>query len=128
MLARVVDACAARPLPVLAVTLLTVVASLWISVARLSFHGSRDDIATADAIPHTARYLEYVREFPDDALSIVVVVDGRDAARATAFADALAGRLTHLPQVERIFYRVDPAALGGRALLYLPVGDLERLE
>jgi hypothetical protein len=112
---------------VLLVTLVTVVASLWITVSQLSFHGSRDDIATADSIPHTARYLEYMQEFPDDASSIVVVVDGRDAARATAFADALATRLARLPQVERVFYRIDPAALGGRALLYLPVGDLERL-
>ncbi len=126
LLAWTADTCAAAPRLVLAVALATAAGSIWLTVTRLQFQGSRDDIATATAIPHTARYLEFSREFPDDS-SLVVIVDGRTRRRAEAFADALANRLTRLPEVQQVFHRIDPADFGGRALLYLPTRSLLQL-
>ncbi len=126
LLARIADACATAPWLVLAAALATTAGSIWLTVTRLEFQGSRGDIATATAIPHTARYLEFSREFPDDS-SLAVVIDGRDRRRAEAFADALADRLTRLPEVHRVFHRIDPADFDGRALLYLPTRSLLQL-
>jgi len=103
------------------------VVSLALTQARLGFETSRNALISPDQ-PYLKIYNAYKAEFGQRD-ELVVVVDEPDLRRSKAFARDLAARLEADPEAARkVFYRVDPDTLGGRALMYLSVDDLADLK
>src|SRR5262249_44341130 len=66
-------------------------------------------------------------EFPNTT-SLIVAVEPSTLAQGERFVDELAARLIESKDVARqVFYRFKPEDLGGRALLYLPLDQLQKL-
>ncbi|HJU27814.1 MAG TPA: MMPL family transporter, partial [Candidatus Binataceae bacterium] len=107
---------------IVAVTLSLV--SILYTKARLEFHTGQDDLISADSRDNR-NYLRYTSEFPDLDGLIIAIPTKPSEARAEQFADTLARRLSaDRVNVRSVFYRIDPAAMNGRELLYLDSGEL----
>jgi hopanoid biosynthesis associated RND transporter like protein HpnN len=110
-------------LVILAAASLSILSILY-TRARLEFRTGQDDLVSADSRDNR-NYLHYTKEFPDLDGLIVVIKAQPSAERAEQFADTLAHRLERDPiNVKSVFYRIDPAMMNGRALLYLDSGEL----
>jgi hopanoid biosynthesis associated RND transporter like protein HpnN len=113
----------ARPWLTVAVALAVAAAALAYTARALTFQTSNVRLLPATA-PYAQRYAEYLQDF-GELNDIVVVVQSPTPDEATRYVDRLVAELTRGGLDEsRLTYRVDPQALAGRALLYLP---LERL-
>jgi hypothetical protein len=98
--------------------------SLALTEARLGFETSRNALISPDK-EYLRIYNDYKDEFGQRD-ELVIVVDEPDLRRSKAFARDLATRLEADPAAARkVFYRVDPDALDGRALMYLSAEDLD---
>lgn len=116
-----------HPFLVIFAAVLLAAVSLAYTKARLQFDTGQDALVS-DNNPNTRNYLRYTHEFPDLDGAIIVVRAHPDPRRAEHFVDALARRLTaDKANVKRVFYRVDPGLFSNRGLLYLSVGDLDKL-
>lgn len=116
-----------RPWLVLTVAGLLSLVSILYTKARLEFRTGQDDLISADR-RDSRNYLRYTREFPDLDGLIIVVGAQPSSARAERFVDTLAAGLNaDRTNVKSVFYRVDPAMMGERALLYLSVDELRGL-
>ena len=113
-----------RPRLVLALSVLACIASLYAACTRLEYHTQRTDLIS----PHKdyqQRWQRYLGEFGDDD-DIVVVVQGTDRKRMERALDTLAGRVGTQPRLfDRLFYKVNLQSLHDRALLFLPVAEIE---
>jgi hopanoid biosynthesis associated RND transporter like protein HpnN len=119
VLVRLVDAVCSRPRLVLALALVSCVASLVAAALRLEYHTGRNDLVSSSK-DYQQRWQRYLGEFGDDD-DIVVVVKGADRPRMQAALDRIAARLAEQPEsFDRIFHKVDLGHLKGRALLLAP--------
>ncbi len=93
---------------------------------RLDF--DREALVNSD-LEAARRLSEFRRDFDgQDQLLVVVAGETDDRPQMMRFADALATELRGRPDLFRAVHeRVDPDDLGDLALLYLPLGDLEKL-
>ncbi len=127
LLVRLTDGVCRWPWLVLAFTVVTCGLSVYLACARLAFHTQRSDLIN----PHKdfqKRWLAYLAEFGDDE-DMVVVVQGRDRARMEQALETLARNVAAKPALfDRLFYKVDLRALRNRALLFLPVGEIARIQ
>ncbi len=116
-----------RPWLVIALAAALAIASVLYTKARLEFHTGQDDLVTATNRA-SRDYLRYTNEFPDLDGLIVVIRTAPDPARAERFADRLAARLkADTVNVHSVLYRLDPAAVGGDALLYMSRAELGQM-
>src|ERR1041385_6157071 len=115
-----------RPSATIAVGVAFALAGAAMSLLFLSVETSKLHL-----LPTHQRYADVFRQYVADfgALDdVLVVVRGPSVKESAAFAEALARRLRAGPiPFERISYRVEPRAFEGRALLYMPLPQLERL-
>ncbi len=118
LLVRLAGGIGRHPLPVIAAGVLAAVAAGAFAVTHLKMATARLDLIGRD-VPYVRRLLDLEAEF-GDLNSIVVAVRAPEPAAARAYAGDLAARIEGQPARFRgVFYRVDPARLGGRALLFL---------
>jgi hopanoid biosynthesis associated RND transporter like protein HpnN len=104
-----------------------VILSAYLAATRLSFLTQRNDLVSPRQ-EHQQRWRQYLAEFGDDD-DMVVLVKGGDRAQMTAALEYLAAELQARPQsFDRIFYKVDLSALRDRALLYLPVEQIHKIQ
>jgi uncharacterized protein len=116
-----------HPWLVLAIAGALAAGSIWYTKARLEFQTGQEDLVR-DSSRDTRNYHAYEREFPDLDGLIVIVRAKPDYARAEKFADTLAARLASDPaSVKSVFYKIDPAAFSGTALLYLSRDEIAGL-
>src|SRR5439155_6365158 len=103
--------------------------SIYVAWARLEYRTQRSDLIN----PHKdyqERWQRYLDEFGDDD-DIVVVVEDHAAQRARMqealeeLAALVAGQPDHF---DRLFYKVDLRPLRNRALLFLPVEQIEQIQ
>jgi hopanoid biosynthesis associated RND transporter like protein HpnN len=115
------------PLPVLIVSLFVSAASLYSFTHFLEYRTQRSDLIN----PHKEsqeRWQHYLAEFGDDD-DIVVVVQGTDRRQMQRALDALASRVEQHPALfDRLFYKVDLRPLHDRALLFLPVNQIQSIQ
>ena len=126
LLQRVVRVCCARP--ALTVVLGVVLAALGAGYAwyGLTLETSKFHLLPANQ-PYATLYKSYSEDF-GQLEDIVVVVQSPAVALSTAYAARLADVLRGGPlPTARITYRLDPAHLQGRGLLYLPVERLRSI-
>jgi hopanoid biosynthesis associated RND transporter like protein HpnN len=124
-LARLVQLSTRRPV-------LTVVLSLALAVAALAYTQRHLTFLTSAyrLLPQSARYITVLRQYLADFgefNDIVIAVAAPDPDQAKRYARRLAEELRQVDLGGRLSYRVDPAYFEGRALLYLPLGDLRAL-
>jgi hopanoid biosynthesis associated RND transporter like protein HpnN len=125
-LVALVSAVCRRPAFVLVASALAVAFSAYAATTRLQYKTQRDDLIS----PHKEsqqRWHQYLKEFGDDD-DMVVVVRGGDRRRMEDALEALAGRVRQRPELfDRLFYKVDLRPLHNRALLFLPVAEIEKI-
>lgn len=115
--------------PIKVVVLGTLLAALSIGLActRLTFLTQRNDLVSPNK-PNQKRWQQYIDEFGDDE-DMVVVVEGHDPVQMMLAIDTLAEKVKQHPeQFDRVFYKVDLAALRDRALLYLPTQKIQDIQ
>jgi hypothetical protein len=114
--------------PALTITVclaLAAVASAYTARA-LTFQTSSVELLPADRV-YVQRFKDYLGDF-GELNDIVIAVAASDVEQAKRFADRLASELQRPPsRVARLTYRVDPEALGGRALLFASTAQLTEL-
>ena len=118
--------CYRRPWAALAMAAAVSAAGLLYAARHLEIETSRDELVRKDA-PFQLDARRYDREFPNTT-SLIVAVEPSTLAQGERFVDELAARLIESKDVARqVFYRFKPEDLGGRALLYLPLDQLQKL-
>jgi hopanoid biosynthesis associated RND transporter like protein HpnN len=116
----------AWPRAILVAALLLTLISGWLSATRLMMSSDQDKLVS-DKLIFQQIYLDFIKNFKDQEF-LYVVIDGRDAEKAKAFADDLAGRLAKTPDlIKQITYRIGPELLGNNLLLYLEPDQVEAL-
>jgi hopanoid biosynthesis associated RND transporter like protein HpnN len=125
LLAAVVRASTRRPLLTVALAATLAAGALAYTVVALGFVTEHLSL-----LPQHARYVvllrEYQREF-GELNDIVTVVESPSPERSKEYAPRLAAEIQRRLPSARVKYRIDPAWIERRGLLYLPVEDLTRL-
>ncbi len=123
----VVNASINHPLPVLILSVLLALASVWYTVECIDFKTSRNDMVSQD-YPAVKHFSEISDKFGRQT-NVTVVVEGLDPERMKAFILDLAARLEKEPDYfDELFYRLDVAKLEGKKLLYLSPSELADLK
>lgn len=114
------------PRSVLLLSLLLCGLSIYAACTRLEYHTQRNDLISARK-DYQQRWQKYLAEFGDDD-DMVVVVRGQDPKQIEQALEAVAGRVRACPELfDRLFYKVDLRHLHNRALLYLPLEQIESI-
>lgn len=113
-------------LPVIAISLVLAVLSLWVTAQNLTFKTGRGDLV-ARGLPYVKLYKDYRAQF-EDLEGMVVVVEGKKTADMSAFADALVEKLRAQPRLfSKVVYKIDTRYFRSRFMLYLDPADLQTL-
>jgi hopanoid biosynthesis associated RND transporter like protein HpnN len=114
------------PKLVLAVSLFVTGLSVYGFNARLEYQTGRSDLISPTK-DYQQRWRQYLAEFGDDD-DIVVVVQGYERQRMQQALEALAAEVRGKPGLfDRLFYKVDLQPLRDRALLYLPMEQIQQI-
>jgi predicted RND superfamily exporter protein len=115
-----------HPFPVITVSIVVAILSVWVTVDQLTFKTGRGDLVSKD-LPYVERHEKYREEFDDFDGMIVVVEDG-DPVRMKNFAEALVEKFqAHPESFAKLFYKIDTRYFKDKALLYLDVDELADL-
>src|SRR6266511_3690323 len=107
-----------HPFGIILAAALSVVLSLLVTAAHLTFQTNRLDLIASGN--HYRQLGEaYDREFEELPGDVIVVIRGERPEAAKAFATALAQRWATDPNIDKVLYRIDVDALKNKALLYL---------
>jgi uncharacterized protein len=100
--------------------------SLYAALFHLQYHTQRSDLISPRK-ECQQRWRNYIQEFGDDD-DIVVVVKGSDRARMIAALEQVADRVRSQPNLfDRLFYKADLRTLHDRALLMLPLEEIQKI-
>jgi len=114
------------PRVVLAASAAMCALSLYAAFFHLQYHTQRSDLISPRK-ECQQRWHNYIKEFGDDD-DIVVVVKGADRASMIAALEQVAGRVREQPALfDRLFYKADLRALHDRALLMLPIDQIQTI-
>ena len=114
------------PRGVLAVSAGLCALSLYAALFHLQYHTQRSDLISPRK-ECQQRWRNYIQEFGDDD-DVVVVVKGSDRARMIAALEQVADRIRSQPnQFDRLFYKADLRTLHDRALLMLPLEEIQKI-
>jgi hopanoid biosynthesis associated RND transporter like protein HpnN len=126
MIAATAEACGRRPYATLILAFVLATIALVYAVRTITFVS-----AHLRLLPQNERYVIRLKEYQDDfgeLNDIVVVVESPSPDLSKEYAGRLTRELRQAGlTTPRITYRVDPSYFDHRALLYLPVKDLEKL-
>lgn len=116
-----------HPRWVLASGLLLAALSAYASYTHIEYRTQRSDLVSPRK-EYQQRWRQYLAEFGDDD-DIVVVVQGGDRPRMEQTLDALADRVRRQPELfDRLFYKVDLRHLRNRALVLLPIEQIQQIQ
>ena len=113
--------------PIIAVSLVLAVVSVYYSMNHLAIRTSRNDLVASDQ-KLIARSEKLDKAFGSHDGMMVVVENGHPGS-TIAFAEALAAEIRRYPkEFPEIFYRLDPEKFKHWALLYPDIKDLAKLK
>src|SRR5262245_60002975 len=130
LLMRLVGLVCRAPRLVLFLTALSLAACVYFALTRLQYHTQRDDLISPDKQVQK-RWHRYLQEFgQDDDMVVVVRGDGpSDYPKMMGALERLADKIRARPdQFDRLFYKVDLRHLSDRALLFLPLAEVRRIQ
>jgi hypothetical protein len=99
--------------------------SVFYTATHWTLDMDKDDLVEG---PTHEVYMQYKKEFPGED-QLAVVVQGDDQERNRQFVERLAARLE--PETNlftNVFYKGDLRAMGSKALLFVPEGDLKEMQ
>ena len=103
-------------------------ASVLVTVAFLQFDTNRDDLVGSNLKYHK-NFLALQKEFPQQGNDLVVVVESDDVEKNRQFIERLAAKMTPETNLFRdVFYQHDLAAMGTKALFFVPENDLGAIQ
>ena len=108
------------------VAILLTVASAYLAVARLSLDADQDNLIS-EKLAYHKRYKDFLREFGDQEYLYLVVESNGDLSKAKAFAESAAERISRLPDIREVTYKIDNPALEKSFLLLLNQEELRSL-
>jgi hopanoid biosynthesis associated RND transporter like protein HpnN len=115
------------PLFTVVVVGILVALSILAACTGLSFLTQRNDLVSPTK-EHQQRWRLYVREFGEDD-DMVVVVKGQNQPRMREALETLAKMVAARPDLfDRVFYKADLRPLRDRALLYMPVEEIRKIQ
>jgi hopanoid biosynthesis associated RND transporter like protein HpnN len=98
------------------------------TVAFLQFDTNRDDLVGPNLRYHR-NFLALQKEFPQQGNDLVVVVESDDTEKNRQFIERLAAKMTPETNYFRdVFYQHDLAAMGTKALFFVPENDLATIQ
>lgn len=115
--------------PVLVLTVCFALAGLSAGafLTRLEYHTQRNDLLSPDK-DYQQRWNRYLAEFGSDD-DMVVVVAGGTRERMQEALEAVASEVQKCPELfDRLFYKVDLRPFRERALLFLPVEEIQEIQ
>jgi hopanoid biosynthesis associated RND transporter like protein HpnN len=121
-----VDRIAARPLPVVALSILGAAAALVVTLQHLRIDTSTTEMI-APEVPFRRNQAAFQRAFPDFPDTIVAVIEGPVPERVEQAAHALADQLRASEHFTAVDYPPGHAFFARNGLLYLPVDELAAL-
>jgi hopanoid biosynthesis associated RND transporter like protein HpnN len=114
------------PRGTLSAALVLVAFSLYAASTRLEYRTERSDLVSPRK-GYQLRWQRYLDEFGSDD-DIVAVVKGTDRSRMEQALEFLSGKIKNQPDLfDRLFYKVDLRTLHNRALLFLPLEQIEQI-
>jgi hopanoid biosynthesis associated RND transporter like protein HpnN len=127
LLARFVGLVCRWPVLTLTCALFAAGLSVYLACAHLQFHTQRSDLLSSDK-DCVQRLQKHIAEFGDDD-DMVVLVQGADRPKMEQALEHLAAEISLEPQLfDRLFYKCDLRSLRNRALLFLPVDQIEQIQ
>jgi uncharacterized protein len=127
LLLALVSSVCRRPLLVLMLSLGLCGLSLFAASTRLQYQTQRNDLISPKK-EYQQRWKQYLDEFGDDD-DIVVVVRGQHRPQMEQALEAAAEHIRARPDLfDRLFYKVDLRSLRNRALLFLPLKQVESIQ
>jgi hypothetical protein len=98
------------------------------TVVFLQFDTNRDDLVGPNLKYHR-NFLALQKEFPQQGNDLVVVVESDDTEKNRQFIERLAAKMTPETNYFRdVFYQHDLAAMGTKALFFVPENDLATIQ
>jgi hopanoid biosynthesis associated RND transporter like protein HpnN len=105
-----------------------VFASVIATVALLQFDTNRDNLVGHNLKYHR-NFLELQKEFPQQGNDLVVVVESDDTEKNRQFIERLAAKMAPETNLfHDVFYQQSLAALGTKALFFVPEDDLAAIQ
>ena len=124
LIARTVQFCSARPLPVVIAAVVIAAICTWYSAAHFAITTNVDKLISGKS-PAWARELAFERDFP--TRDTVVVVEAPTPELVAQAAAALVDRLSkEHAHIRRVWDSEDPDFFTTNALLYLPPDEVEQ--
>lgn len=115
-----------HPKKIVAFALVLTAASAWLAFTRLSLDADQDNLIS-ERLAYHQRYKNFLREFGDQEYLYLVVEAGDDLPRAKKFVRAAAERISKLPDMREVTYKIDNPALEKSFLLLLNQDQLRSL-
>lgn len=115
-----------HPWKIVAAALVLTVASIVFAATHLSLDADQDNLVSEKLAFHK-RYKNFLREFGDQEYLYLVIEAGNDLPRAKAFVRKAAEKLSKLPDVREVTYKIDNPALEKSFLLLLDQEQLKSL-
>jgi hopanoid biosynthesis associated RND transporter like protein HpnN len=95
--------------------------------AELKYYTNRNDLISPNK-DYQQRWKAYLKEFGNDD-DIVVVFQGKDRERMKQVLESVASDVKRHPELfDRLFYKVDIRSLQDRALMFLPIDQIEQIQ
>ncbi|MFO1153553.1 MAG: MMPL family transporter [Rhodospirillales bacterium] len=127
LLAYVVGGIRRRPAPLLAAAAVLTLVVGALTYANMRINTSVIDLMDPD-LPFMKNVLEFSRAFPQEADTIVIVVDAGTPERAAEAAGKLVDALKpHTAEIKSIFYPAGDPFFQRHGLLYSSIGEIEAL-
>ncbi len=97
-----------------------------LAITSLSLDADQDNLIS-EKLEYHKRYKDFLREFGDQEYLYLVVESGGDLARAKKFVKSAADRISRLPDISEVTYKIDNPALEKSFLLLLNQDQLRSL-
>lgn len=115
-----------HPLKIVIVALVLMVASVVLAATKLSLDADQDNLISERLAFHK-RYKDFLKEFGDQEYLYLVVEANSNLPQAKKFVTAAAQKLSKLPDVREVTYKIDNPALEKSFLLLLNQEQLRSL-
>ncbi len=116
-----------RPRLIVTLAIILTLASGIYAAMTIQLNADLDDLVS-EKLEYHKRYKDFLKEFGDQEYLYVVVEIAGDLPRAKQFTTDLAARLSKIPDVKDLIYKVDNPAMERGFMLYLPLPDLRALK
>src|SRR3989338_2832832 len=115
-----------HPWKITGASLFLTILSIFFALSHLALDADYDNLVS-EKLDYHQRYKSFLREFGDQEYLYVVVEAEGDPQRARDFLDQLGARLTTIPDIQEIAWKITDPALEKGFLLYLSEDEIKEV-